>query len=130
MNIPDLQNSSKVFEQYPGIQAVYLFISCAPGRVPSQSGNDFAVFYDDDRLPAFRLDILAKLADAGICDFELVFLPDDNIILRYQAVRMNRIVYQRTDFDSASTFSLIVRQYLDFLPYLEVHNARRSKTEC
>jgi hypothetical protein len=33
---------------------------------------------------------------------------------------MNRIVYQRPDFDSGSTFSLVVRQYLDFLPYLEV----------
>jgi hypothetical protein len=35
-------------------------------------------------------------------------------------VRLNRIVHQRPDFDSASVFSLFVRRYLDFLPYLKV----------
>ena len=33
---------------------------------------------------------------------------------------MNQVVYQRPDFDRGSTYSLVVRQYLDFLPFLEV----------
>jgi hypothetical protein len=44
----------------------------------------------------------------------------DDVVLQYEAVRLNRIVHQRPDFDSASVFSLFVRRYLDFLPYLKV----------
>jgi hypothetical protein len=29
-------------------------------------------------------------------------------------------VYQRPDFGAAAIFSLVVRRYLDFLPYLKV----------
>lgn len=33
---------------------------------------------------------------------------------------MNRIVYRRPEFDSAAFNSLVIRRYLDFLPYLRV----------
>jgi predicted nucleotidyltransferase len=120
MLIPSLEKLPKVFGQYPEIQAVYLFGSRATGRVHRESDLDLGVLQDGDSLPARKLDILAKLAEEGFCNVDLVFLPKDDIVLKYEAIRMNRIVYQRPDFDSGSTFSLVVRQYLDFLPYLEV----------
>jgi hypothetical protein len=56
----------------------------------------------------------------GFCNVDLIILPGDDVVLQYEAVRLNRIVYQRPDFDSATVFSLFVRRFLDFLPYLKV----------
>ncbi len=67
-----------------------------------------------------KLDMLADLADAGFCDVDLVFLPEDDIVLRFEAVRHNCIVYQRPDFDPGTLYSLTLRMYFDFLPYLRV----------
>jgi hypothetical protein len=60
------------------------------------------------------------LARKGFCTVDLVFLPTDDIVLQYEAVRLNRIVYQRPDFDGPTVFSLVIRRYLDFVPYLKV----------
>jgi hypothetical protein len=66
------------------------------------------------------LDILADLARAGFCDVDLVFLDTDDIVLKYEAVRQNQLVYHREDFDRGAFYSQVVRQYLDFLLCLEV----------
>ena len=66
-----------------------------------------------------KLDILADLARAGFCDVDLVSLATDDIVLKHEAVRQNRLVYQTDDFDRGAYFSRIVRQFLDFRPYLE-----------
>jgi hypothetical protein len=70
--------------------------------------------------PPQKIDILARLAQEGFCNVDLVLLPRDDIVLQYEAVRMNRIVYRRPEFDSAAFYSLVIRRYLDFLPYLRV----------
>ena len=95
--------------------------SCGRG-VPPRSGSrqDAAPTRKSRSKSEKKLDILAQLAAEGFCDVDLVFLPKDNIVLRYEAIRMNHVVYQRPDFDRGSTYSLVVRQYLDFLPFLEV----------
>jgi hypothetical protein len=67
-----------------------------------------------------KIDILARLAQEGFCNVDLVLLPRDDIVLQYEAVRMNRIVYRRPEFDCAAFYSLVIRRYLDFLPYLKV----------
>ncbi len=66
-----------------------------------------------------KLDILADLARAGFCDVDLVSLATDDIVLKHEAVRQNRLVYQTEDLDRGAYFSRIVRQFLDFRPYLE-----------
>lgn len=66
-----------------------------------------------------RLEILTDLARHGFCRVDLVFLDTQDIVLKYLAIRHNRIIYQRPDFDRGSYYSKIIRQYLDFQPYLE-----------
>lgn len=44
----------------------------------------------------------------------------DDIVLRYEAVRQNVLVYAAEDFDRGEMYSRVVRAYLDFLPYLKV----------
>ena len=120
MRHPPLDILKTVFQRYPTIQAVYLFGSSASGRTHAESDLDLAVLADENSLCGRKLDILTELAKNGFCNVDLIFLPSDDIVLQFEAVRLNRIVYQRPDFDAASVFSLIVRRYLDFLPFLKV----------
>lgn len=120
MQLPNLECLQPVFEQFPQIQAVYLFGSRAGGRARPGSDVDLAVVSKNDPSASEKLDILSRLAKEGFCDVDLVFLPKDNIVLQYEAVRMNRVVYRRPEFDTAAHYSLVVRCYLDFLPYLDV----------
>lgn len=117
---PDLDLLPALFEQYPGVQAVYLFGSVAAGKTHRESDLDLAVVPRNGRVRAQKLDILADLARHGFCNVDLVFLDTDDIVLKFEAVRQNRLIYQTEDFDHGSYFSLIIRQYFDFLPYLRV----------
>lgn len=67
-----------------------------------------------------KLDILTDLASSGFDNVDLVFLDTTDIVLKFEAVRQNQVIYARPEFDTSRYFSLIVRQYFDFLPYLDV----------
>jgi hypothetical protein len=60
-------------------------------------------------------------------NFDLVFPRKDDIGLQYEAVRHNKLVYQRPDFDRGFFYSNVVQKYLDFLPFLNVQR-RAYKT--
>jgi len=109
-----------VFRRYPSVQAVYLFGSTAEGRDRLGSDLDLAVIADVGLGADAKLDILADLAREGFCNVDLVVLDDRDIVLAYEAVRLNRLVYARSDFDRGATYSKVVRRYLDFEPYLHV----------
>lgn len=117
---PDLKLLSRILETYPDVQAVYLFGSSASGRRHAASDLDLAVVPCHRRVHSRKLDILTDLACAGFCDVDLVFLDTDDIVLKYEAVRQNQLVFQHEDFDRGTFYSEVVRKYLDFLPYLEV----------
>jgi predicted nucleotidyltransferase len=109
-----------VFKRYPGVLAVYLFGSQAAGQARAESDIDLAVVPRDASVRTRRLEMLTDLAREGFSSVDLVFLDVKDIVLRYEAVRQNRVIYQAEDFDRGSYYSKIVRMYLDFLPYLEV----------
>ncbi len=111
---------SAVFEKYPDIAAVYLFGSNVSGKLHSESDLDLAVYPKNDRARQHKLDILADITRAGFDDVDLVFLDTDDIVLNYEAVKNNLVIFQVDDFDRGTVFSKIVRQYLDFQPYLKV----------
>ena len=67
--------------------------------------------------------MLADLAGRGFDNVDLVFPDTDDIVLKFEAARRNRLVYEAGDFDRGSYFSLIICQYFDFLPYLRVQRA-------
>ena len=122
-----LEKLEKIFKNYPEIQAVYLFGSRASGQIHDESDIDLAVFSEKPEISLRKLDILADLAREGFCIVDLVFLPEDDIVLQHEAVRLNCIVYQRPDYDASSAYSLVIRKYLDFLPYLEVQRKAYKK---
>jgi predicted nucleotidyltransferase len=124
---PDLKLLKKVFEKFPEIQAVYLFGSAASGKIHQESDIDLAIISDDDELREQKLAILTDLARQGFCSVDLVFLSKNDIVLQYEAVRQNIVVYQTPAFDRGATYSKIVRQYLDFYSYLTVQRQAYKK---
>lgn len=129
--MPDLALLPPIFQAYPDIQAVYLFGSHAEGRPRPGSDLDLAIVPRHPRIRQQRLAILTDLAYHGFCNVDLVFLDTDDIVLKYEVVRLNHLVYQTADFDRGSLYSLVVRQYLDFLPYLDVQRAAyKERLSC
>ena len=121
--MPDLGLLPEVFGKYPDIQAVYVFVSVGRGQTHRESDLDLAIIPRNKTVRQKKLDILADLARLGFCQVDLSFLDTDDIVLKYEMIRQNRLVYQAEDFDLGATCSKIVRQYLDFLPYLNVQRA-------
>jgi len=116
----DLTILPEIFRQYPDIQAVYLFGSLANGKTHPESDLDLAIIPSSREIHQRRLDLLADLARQGFENVDLVFLDTDDIVLKFEAIHQNRLIYQTENFDRGSTFSLVIRQYFDFLPYLNV----------
>ena len=109
-NNPDIKLLKKVFKNYPEIEAVYLFGSTATGKLHRESDIDLALYPDTPGLRKKKLSILTELARLGFCDVDLVFMDENDIVLQYEAVRQNIVVYQTAGFDRGSTYSKIVRQ--------------------
>lgn len=116
----DIDRLRSIFEQYPDIQAVYLFGSAACGAAHAESDLDLAIVSRSPALRSRKLDLLTDLARHGFCRVDLVFLDEADIVTQYEAVRLNWLVYATEDFDRGGLYSRVVRQYLDFLPYLHV----------
>jgi uncharacterized protein len=120
---PDIARLRNIFERYADIQAVYLFGSRAAGTAHAGSDLDLAIVPRNPALRFRKLDLLADLAGHGFCDVDLLFLDSADIVTQYEAVRLNWLIYEAEDFDRGAIYSTVVRQYLDFLPYLNVQRA-------
>lgn len=125
----DRDRLSEVFRHYPEIRAVYLFGSAAEGRAGATSDLDLAIITSTPRLREKRLDLLAHLVRNGFDTVDLVFLDEEqDLVLAYEAVRPNHLVYAGPGFDRGTTFSRIVRKYLDFEHFLRIQrNALKQR---
>jgi predicted nucleotidyltransferase len=118
--LPDFRLLKPVFKKYPEIQAVYLFGSQAEGRSNSESDLDLAVLSSSSELQNKKLDLLSDLSEVGFCNVDLIFLDTADMVLKYEVIRLNRLIYHTSNFKKGEYYSLILRQYFDFYPYLEV----------
>ena len=124
---PDIKLLKKVFKNYPEIEAVYLFGSAGTGKLHTESDIDLAIYPDNPVLREKKLSILTDLAKFGFCDVDLVFMDPNDIVLQYEAVRQNIVVYRASGFDRGAIYSKIIRQYLDFYPYLTEQRSAYKK---
>lgn len=125
----DTYNLRSIFSRYPQIKAVYLFGSEAEGKERPDSDLDLGIFTDDNIPSSFKLDLLKDLAADGFDNVDLVLLTKADPVVRYEAVRPNKLIYSTEDFDRGTTYSKVVRTYLDLLPYFEVQReAYKQKT--
>jgi len=115
----DIRALGDVFRTYPAIQGVYVFGSIGSGKTHEGSDLDLAIVSRNRTLKKKKLALLTDLARSGFCDVDLIFLDTEDIVLKYEAVRQNRLIYSTPDFDRGSMYSIVVREYLDFAPYLK-----------
>lgn len=118
--LTDLESVKEIFAEYPDILAVYLFGSYAEGREMEESDLDLAIIPKSSEIHQKKLDILSDLARLGFCKVDLVFLDTDDIVVKYEAIRLNNLIYQTVEFDRGTYYSLILRQYFDFYHYLNI----------
>ena len=117
---PDLNLLPTILEKFPLIQAAYIFGSVADGSADADSDLDLAIVPVSPEVRKQHLDILCELAKEGFDKVDLVFLDTHDIVLKFEAIRKNFLIYQKSDFDRGRYFSLITRQYFDFQPYLKI----------
>lgn len=118
--LPNLESLKEIFAKYPDVLAVYLFGSYAEGREMEESDLDLAIIPKSSEIHQKKLDILSDLARLGFCKVDLVFLDTDDIVVKYEAIRLNNLIYQTDEFDRGTYYSLILRQYFDFYHYLDI----------
>jgi len=119
----DLKNRlARVLGNFPEVAAAYLFGSQAEGHARSDSDLDIALVVKQP-LGLRKLEILAALTAEGLDNVDLVALITEDVVLRFEAVRLNRLVYAQEGFDRGGYYSRTIREYLDFLPYLKVQRA-------
>lgn len=119
--------NQNIFRKYPDIKAVYLFGSVGSGKTHRESDLDLAIVPRSGNLRGKKLSILTDLARSGICNVDLVILDTDDIVLKYEAVRQNKLIYQTEDFNRGEMYSKTVRQFLDFERYLKVQRQGRKR---
>ena len=100
----------------------------ASGTTHAGSDLDLAILPRGPALRSQKIDLLADLARHGFCDVDLLFLDSADIVTRHEAVRLNWLIYEAEDFDRGAMYSTVVRQYLDFLPYLNVQRAAYKRS--
>ncbi len=118
---PELNLLTTVFRRYPEIQAVYMFGSAATGTAGVGSDLDIGILPKNASVHAKKLDILSDLAALGFCEVDIVFLDIEDIVLKFEIVKHNKVIYRTSDFDVGGFYSKVLRMYFDFLPYLTVH---------
>ena len=115
-----LERIRRVLERYPTVEAAYLFGSHAQGHARSDSDVDVGLVGPRDVLRACRIDMLADLTAEGVDRVDLVLLEGADPVVRFEAVRQNRLIHARPGFDHGGYFSRTVREYFDLEPYLRV----------
>lgn len=110
----------RVLSRFPAVQAAYLFGSNARSQATADSDVDLALVGPRDALRAIRLEILTELTATGVDRPDLVVLDGADPSLRFEAVRVNCLIYARPDFDHGSYFSRTLREYFDLEPYLNI----------
>ncbi|MBN1219496.1 MAG: nucleotidyltransferase domain-containing protein [Anaerolineae bacterium] len=93
-----------IFTRYAEIQAAYLFGSAAAGWQRDDSDLDLALVPRSNALRRQKLDLLADLAQAGFDNVDVLILDTNDVVVQYEAVRHNRVIYHTTDFEPATFF--------------------------
>ena len=120
-NPNELKDLKTYFSKFKEIKAAYLFGSYVTGKRNRISDLDIAVILNEDKnIYKLKLKIISGIIELGYDNIDLSILNNMSIVGRYEAVKYNQVLYADSDFDVNRFFSLVVREYLDFKPYLEV----------
>ena len=100
--------------------AVYAFGSQVAGAARPDSDLDLAVLlHPGRRLPIDqKMDLTERLGAVFGRDVDLVILSEARLPLRFEIIRSGRVLYELSFEERVSAEEVIVRDYLDFEPFL------------
>jgi hypothetical protein len=109
-----------VFAARAAVRGAYVFGSVATERTWAESDLDLGIVVDETAWdPSDKVPLIGECMDAARRDWvDLVVLNEAPLVLQFEAVRPNVILYAADDFDAAAFTSKIARMYWDFQPYL------------
>jgi len=122
LNTEELVKLEKFFFKYKNIKAVYLFGSYAMNKENKFSDLDIGILLADGYNKEIKLDILGELVNEEFCNVDLSILNEVSLLLQFEIVKHNILIYKSLDFDSSNYYSMIVRKYLDFEPLLKIQH--------
>lgn len=111
-----------IFAAHPNVQAAYLFGSQVETRYRHRESDvDIGVFVEHDDFD-LKLKLVTELMEVfpnvDLVMMEYRDIPD--LLLAFEIVHHNQLLYAHPDFDPYSFFSRVLRMYWDFQPRLEV----------
>ena len=78
---------------------------------------DLAIYASDASIKEKKLDILTALVEAGLDRVDLMFIEEDrDIVLAYEAIRQNRLIYSKSDFAGWQSYPGDIN-YLELLKF-------------
>ncbi len=109
-----------VFAAHPAVRAAYVFGSVAAGQEWERSDLDLGIVVDDTEWTSSdKVPMITDCMDAARRDWiDLVVLNDAPLVLQFEAVRPNVLLYAAADFDHGTFYSTVLRKYWDFKPHL------------
>jgi len=110
----------EVFSAHPAVWGAYVFGSVAADWERDGSDLDLGIVVDEDEWdPSDKVPLIGDCMDAARRDWiDLVVLNDAPLVLQFEAVRPNVILYAADEFDPGVFSSKILRMYWDFQPHL------------
>lgn len=110
----------EIFAAHPAVRGAFLFGSVAVGTARPESDVDVGLVVDSERWePLDKVDLLGDCVEAGTERIDLVVLNDAPLVVQFEAVRPNVLLYAADDFSPGTFVSKVLRMYWDFEPYLE-----------
>ncbi len=122
-----INSLNSIFSGYPKIDGVYLFGSAASGKARKKSDLDLGIVYNDGSITKNKVDLYADLVRAGIDNADLVFFNDVDLVLQFEIIHHNRLIYRRDGFNHGELFSNTIRKYFDIQPTLQYQRKKMKE---
>ena len=121
-SVSEFESINEIIEnlkRYSDVQAAWLFGSYAEDTAKIDSDLDIGLAGNPDKIKAVQLEMLTDFSREGIDRVDLVILERADLVLKFEILHHNQLIFSRRDFDFAAVVSKVLREYFDFMPYLE-----------
>ncbi len=123
----ELEKLQRVFSGYPEVAGVYLFGSTASDSKKTAGDIDLGIVDSDPSIRERKVDLYADLIEKGFENVDIVFFHAADLVLQFEIIHHNKLIYRTDDFNHGELFSITIRKYFDFEPYLK--RQRQKKKE-
>jgi predicted nucleotidyltransferase len=106
---------------------VYLFGSAASDERDAYNDIDLGIVYSDSSIEQKKVDIYTDLVKQGYEDTDIVFFNSVDLVLQFEIIHQNKLIYKKDSFNHGELFSITIRKYFDFKPYLDVQRKKMKE---